>query len=167
MHIDSLSYSESLKVSNLHNVGKKLHHGFNYIFLSVKDMRPGGHRPPDEMGFNRKNSYTLFLLTLAFVIGEVSHFLIGVLSQDMAQSLHYGDKSCQPHSNITLRFGRTQSECQLFDKGGKIECEIHQGCQFLENGQGMKYQILAGPTFVVVFTISGILMGYLADKTSR
>ena len=37
----------------------------------------------------------------------------------------------------------------------------------IENGQGMKYQVLAGPTFVVVFTVSGILMGYLADKSSR
>ena len=37
----------------------------------------------------------------------------------------------------------------------------------MENGQGMKYQILAGPTFVVVFTFSGIIMGYLADKAPR
>ena len=44
---------------------------------------------------------------------------------------------------------------------------VFQGCELLETGQGMEYQILAGPTFVVVFTLSGILMGYLADKTSR
>ena len=42
-----------------------------------------------------------------------------------------------------------------------------QGCELLETGQGMEYQIIAGPTFVVVFTLSGILMGYLADKLSR
>ena len=53
------------------------------------------------------------------------------------------------------------------NNSGKDWCEFHQGCEYLENGQGMKYQILAGPTFVVVFTISGIFMGYLADKTSR
>ena len=44
---------------------------------------------------------------------------------------------------------------------------FHLDLPNLENGQGMKYQVLAGPTFVVVFTVSGILMGYLADKTSR
>ena len=50
------------------------------------------------------NSYILALLTIAFVIGEVSHFLIGVVSQEMARSLHYGDKSCLQHSNSSQRF---------------------------------------------------------------
>ncbi len=134
-----------------------------------------------NMGFTRHNSYTLSLLTLSFVIGEVSHFLIGVVSQEMARSLHYGDKSCLQHSNISLRFGRTNSECDQFsnnaiiqnsadDNSEKLEeewCESHQGCEYLETGMGMKYQVLAGPTFVIVFTLSGILMGYLADKCPR
>ena len=46
-------------------------------------------------------------------------------------------------------------------------CENNEGCLYLESGQGMKYQILAGPTFVIVFTISGVIMGYLADKVPR
>jgi len=119
------------------------------------------------IGFTKHNSYILALLTIAFVIGEVSHFLIGVVSQEMARSLHYGDKSCLQHSNSSQRLGRTNSECDQFNSNDKEWCETHQGCEYLENGQGMKYQVLAGPTFVVVFTISGILMGYLADKTSR
>ncbi len=40
-------------------------------------------------------------------------------------------------------------------------------CEWTYNGQGIEYQVLAGPVFVVVFTISGIIMGFLADKFSR
>jgi hypothetical protein len=40
-------------------------------------------------------------------------------------------------------------------------------CEWLNNGQGIEYLVLAGPVFVVVFTVSGIVMGLLADKFSR
>lgn len=34
------------------------------------------------------------LLTCIYVIGELGHFLIGVVSRDIAQDVGYGDKSC-------------------------------------------------------------------------
>ena len=37
----------------------------------------------------------------------------------------------------------------------------------MHNGQGLDYLILAGTYFILVFTVSGILMGYLADKVHR
>lgn len=127
----------------------------------------------EDMGFTKSNSYTLSLLTMAFIFGEISHFLVGVVSMEMARSLHFGDKACFQHPNESIRFGRTNAECDKFTADAVPEdvaakaCHSHQGCLYLENGQGMKYQILAGPTFVVVFTISGIVMGYLADKVAR
>ena len=33
----------------------------------------------EEIGFTKHNTYTLALLTLSFIIGEISHFLIGVV----------------------------------------------------------------------------------------
>merc|ERR1719435_358740 len=47
------------------------------------------------------------------------------------------------------------------------DCEDHTGCEWLYSGQGWEYQILAGPAFIVVFTISGVIMGFLADRVSR
>ena len=44
-------------------------------------------------------SYHLFLLTFSYVIGELSHFLLGVTSRDIALDLHYGDQACFPRSN--------------------------------------------------------------------
>ena len=38
------------------------------------------------------------------------------------------------------------------------------GCVWCFSGQGWQYQVLAGPGFIVMFTISGVIMGYLADR---
>jgi hypothetical protein len=119
------------------------------------------------MGFSRENSFILALLTLAFIVGEISHFMLGVLSREMARDIHYGDFACFKQSNKSMRNGMNNTECDQFTDGGRENCENHLGCEFLENGQGIEYQILAGPTFVVVFTVSGIIMGYLADKVPR
>ena len=121
-------------------------------------------------GFTRQNSYTLALLTLSFIIGEISHFLISVVNMEVARDLHYGDLSCAQHPNESQRFDKTNEFCDKFTSDSddaKVICENNEGCLYLENGQGMKYQILAGPTFVIVFTISGVIMGYLADKLPR
>lgn len=34
------------------------------------------------------------LLTGIYVVGELGHFLIGVVSRDAAQDIGYGDRSC-------------------------------------------------------------------------
>ena len=31
----------------------------------------------------------------------------------------------------------------------------------------MEYQIIAGTIFVIIFTVTGVIMGFLADKVSR
>jgi len=49
----------------------------------------------------------------------------------------------------------------VFDSDGVPACE------YLHDGKGIEYLILAGPTFVVVFTVSGIINGFLADRFSR
>ena len=36
----------------------------------------------------------LALLTLSYVVGELSHFLIGVVSREAAREVGYGDKAC-------------------------------------------------------------------------
>lgn len=41
------------------------------------------------------NYYTLAVVTIGYVLGELGHYLIGVTSKQTAMDLHYGDKSCQ------------------------------------------------------------------------
>jgi len=79
-----------------------------------------------------------------------------------AKSLEFGDLRCyasDPHdTNMT-------SLCtQLSDKDS---CENEQECVWCYSGQGWQYQVLAGPGFIVVFTVSGVIMGYCADRISR
>jgi MFS family permease len=40
-------------------------------------------------------------------------------------------------------------------------------CEWDYNGLGFEYQILAGPVFILVFTIVGVVLGIAADKYNR
>ena len=47
-----------------------------------------------QQGFNCRNWTTLIVLTFAFIIGELSHFLVGTVSRDMARDIHFGTMKC-------------------------------------------------------------------------
>ncbi|CAB0043370.1 unnamed protein product [Trichogramma brassicae] len=55
----------------------------------------------------------------------------------------------------------TNIECESLELNGTRYCEWNR------NGLGLDYQILAGPSFIAVFTIMGILLGIAADKFNR
>lgn len=40
-------------------------------------------------------------------------------------------------------------------------------CEWNYNGLGLDYQVLAGPTFILVYTVLGVVFGVLADKYNR
>ena len=40
-------------------------------------------------------------------------------------------------------------------------------CTWNYNGQGIEYQLLAGPSFILAFSIGGIVLGALADRFNR
>ena len=46
-------------------------------------------------------------------------------------------------------------------------CEFDTSCVWEYSGQGLEFQLLAGPSFIVMFTVSGVVMGWLADKIHR
>jgi len=43
----------------------------------------------------------------------------------------------------------------------------HAVCKWDYNGQGLQYEILAGPVFIVVYTLAGIPLSLLADFSNR
>ena len=49
--------------------------------------------------------YLVVLMAMAYGVGELSHFLVGIISRSMSQELQYGDQSCLSNStspgNIT------------------------------------------------------------------
>lgn len=42
-----------------------------------------------------------------------------------------------------------------------------QTCEWNFNGLGTEYQILAGPAFVLCFTVAGVMWGVVADRFNR
>jgi len=40
-------------------------------------------------------------------------------------------------------------------------------CEWDYNGLGLDYQILAGPSYIAVFTVAGIFLGVAADRYNR
>merc|ERR1711988_1497600 len=101
---------------------------------------------------------TLGLLTLSFTIGEVAHFLIVVTSKAVAGSVQFGDQRCYS------RESSSSSQCSGLEES---QCLENSSCSWSYSGQGWQYQVLAGPAFIIVFTISGVVMGYLADRVCR
>lgn len=115
------------------------------------------------------DSYVLGILTIGYILGELGHYLIGVTSKQTAIELDYGDHACQLNSTIFTRHELptqcgsvlNETECVALSLNGTNYCEWNY------NGLGIDYQLLAGPSFILVFTIIGILLGIVADKYNR
>lgn len=115
------------------------------------------------------NSYVLAVLTIGYILGELGHYLIGVTSKQTAIELDYGDHACQQN---TTMFPRTEIPIQCSVVMNETECvDLNYNgtvyCEWNYNGLGIDYQLLAGPSFILVFTIVGVVMGVLADKYNR
>ncbi|KAG8290943.1 hypothetical protein J6590_072822 [Homalodisca vitripennis] len=115
--------------------------------------------------------YVLAILTLGYLTAELGHFLIGVTSKATAIDISYGDITCQlnktePHFNLTLNdlctSAQNETSCAALalDDGERF-------CEWNRNGLGIDYQILAGPSFIAVYTVVGVFLGIAADKYRR
>ncbi|KAB0790978.1 hypothetical protein PPYR_02778 [Photinus pyralis] len=113
--------------------------------------------------------YVLAVVSIGYVMGELGHYLIGVTSKAIAMDLHYGDIACQlNNTNYHLselpdlcHTANNSETCLSFNINGTYYCEWNY------NGLGIDYQILAGPSFMAVFTIMGVILGFAADKFNR
>ncbi|XP_032671900.1 D-xylose transporter [Odontomachus brunneus] len=113
--------------------------------------------------------YALAVVSVGYVLGELGHYLIGVTSKAIAEDLHYGDISCQLNSTtlslvdlpVQCEAAENATYCQSLELNGSYYCEWNY------NGLGLDYQVLAGPSFIAVFTVVGILLGIAADRYNR
>ncbi|XP_012055845.1 PREDICTED: LOW QUALITY PROTEIN: uncharacterized protein LOC105618925 [Atta cephalotes] len=113
--------------------------------------------------------YALALMSIGYIIAELGHFLIGVTSKAVAEDLHYGDISCQFNST-TLTMAELPMPCETAENSTycqSLELNGSYYCEWNYNGLGLDYQILAGPSFIAVYTIVGIILGVAADRYNR
>ncbi|XP_014094038.2 MFS-type efflux pump MSMEG_3705 [Bactrocera oleae] len=115
------------------------------------------------------NSYALGVLTVGYVLGELGHYLIGVTSKQTAIELDYGDKACQQNNTMFPRDDLPKQCAAVMEEESCVALSLNETtyCEWNYNGLGIDYQILAGPTFILVFTIAGVFMGFAADKYNR
>ena len=102
-----------------------------------------------------QSHYSLALLTLSYLVGELGHFLLGSTSRSMAREVKYGDQAC---------LGPPPCQEQQ-EEDTCLAAGPH--CSWDYTGLGMDYQLLAGPTFILVFSVSGVIFGLAADCTHR
>ncbi|EDV99897.1 GH12563 [Drosophila grimshawi] len=93
------------------------------------------------------SSSVLAIVTIGYILGELGHYLIGVTSKQTAIELDYGDHACQQNS----RFTRHELVTQCSDVKNESSC----------------YALELNSTFILVFTIAGVFMGFAADKYNR
>ncbi|KAL9698232.1 hypothetical protein quinque_001673 [Culex quinquefasciatus] len=122
----------------------------------------------DKLRFLYK-PYVLAVLTIGYIAGELGHYLIGVTSKATAIELDYGDHACQQnHTEVERHLLSKQCADVILEH----EChqQLHNGtlyCEWNYNGLGLEYQLLAGPSFIAVFTVMGVVLGFAADRFNR
>ncbi|XP_057372732.1 putative metabolite transport protein HI_1104 [Daphnia carinata] len=141
----------------------------------VKAIVPTPEKAASDFSIVKRSKawYMVALMSLCYGIGELSHFLVGTTSRAMSQDLEYGDQSCLRNSSVPEQFGDGNTTCSEYleqQTCDNVLTNLTNGssfCQWDYNGMGIEYQILAGPSFILAFSIGGLLIGALADRYNR
>ena len=123
--------------------------------------------------------YFLSLMTLSYIVGELTHFLINTTSRDVARGVEFGEKSCFLNGSFTLDEDKEIFECP--ESKNETNCETEKHCYWEYSGLGIQYQVseyaldksifiisfviqvLAGPAFILVFIFSAVFLAVLSD----
>ena len=86
--------------------------------------------------------YFLSLLTLSYIVGELTHFMINTTSREVAREVEFGEKSCFLNESIVSV--NDDKEDEVFDcKEAKNEraCKSDNNCYWDYSGLGIEYQV--------------------------
>jgi len=112
----------------------------------------------------RRAWWLVALMAASYGIGELSHFVLGSTTRHMSRELQYGDQSCMFNGTdsrtIVCVEYKNESTCNAASNGSNF-------CEWNYNGQGIVYQVLAGPSFIFTQTIGCLVIGALADHYNR
>ncbi|XP_005094596.1 protein spinster homolog 1 isoform X2 [Aplysia californica] len=112
--------------------------------------------------------YVLLVLLLAYLFNQLDRYMLAITITPLAQEVQFGDKACFVNKSVP-DYGEPLA-CNGTDM---MQCESvlnpngTEYCRWDYNGQGWDYQILAGPVFILIYTFSGIFIGFAADQYNR
>ena len=82
--------------------------------------------------------YYLSLMTLSYIVGELTHFLVNTTSRALARDLEFGDLSC--FKNETVGSSEEISvNCTSLKE--EKDCVGQTQCYWHYNGLGLQYQV--------------------------
>ncbi|XP_067928432.1 MFS-type efflux pump MSMEG_3705-like [Watersipora subatra] len=110
--------------------------------------------------------YVLMLCLTAYLLNQLDRYLLPIMTQPMAQDIHYGDKGCLNDVDYFNESITATKLCTSINSEQKCNDQNYFGgnqsvCMWDYTGQGLAYQIIAGPVFIVIYTICGVFIGYL------
>ncbi|XP_065180631.1 MFS-type efflux pump MSMEG_3705-like [Sycon ciliatum] len=140
----------------------------------------------------RTDPYVLWVLAMmlaAYLMNQLDRYTYSITSKDVSRELMFGDQACfssSPDSNLTTKQCGNALDQQKHSNLPNISeqdfcnnltvVEINgtypydyttEPCFWNYNGQGVKYQIIAGTYFILIYTFAGIPLGFLADSVNR
>ena len=74
------------------------------------------------------------VMTVAYIVGEVAHFLINTTGRAVAREIHFGESACFPPGNES----KVVTNCSAVEE--QEECEA-KGCSWDYSGLGLEYQV--------------------------
>ncbi|XP_068695017.1 MFS-type efflux pump MSMEG_3705-like [Montipora foliosa] len=122
--------------------------------------------------------YVLFLLLGTYLLNQLDRYALAVSSQPMAHDIKFGDKGCLPYNSSFSHDYKKYCVNSLEDSSqterNETACEqktakhsAQHVCVWDYDGTGTDYQLLAGPVFILVYTVSGIPLGFCAGIFHR
>lgn len=135
----------------------------------------------DEMFFKKITAYQVYALVLflvTYLLNQLDRYMLAITVQPMAQEIHFGDLGCLRNTSFSedllsdagVKCNATQVELcteTYINTTINNKTETQLVCKWDYNGQGIEYQLIAGPVFIVIYTFSGIFIGFAADKYNR
>jgi len=119
--------------------------------------------------------YMLGLMTLAYIVGELTHYLINTTNREVAREIGYGEKACYENTTLTPSNSTSDvcdtSQTDISESGyfkcseakEEASCVKISHCYWEYSGLGIQYQVLAGPAFIMVFIFSAVFLAVLSD----
>ena len=86
--------------------------------------------------------YFLSLMTLSYIVGELTHFLINTTSREVAREVEFGEKSCFVKSSFVRDVIGDKEENDCTEFKNETNCVSENHCYWEYSGLGIQYQVI-------------------------
>ncbi|CAH1787144.1 unnamed protein product, partial [Owenia fusiformis] len=121
--------------------------------------------------------YVLLILMLVYLTNQLDRYVLVPTNIAMSNDLKYGDRICEAtngtSTKIWLANHAINSTADNYCKNNEHLCDEQTKsnwnetlCSWYYLGTGIEYQLLAGPLFIILFSLSGVPLGVIAEVSS-